>query len=439
MVQLACARCLLHLLCHCAQTCGGTVAADPLSVCACKRAPGPSASSSRVRRLFNCDGKSSRKPLTIVPASCRSPMSRFSKASASKIAMPGSATALFGGLDRTLTGEVRSGAPLGKHFGKSLQVHWLREIVVHPFANASVPVARHRAGREGDDWNPWMRRLADAAGRFEAVHHRHLAVHQHQIVSAMLHRFDGFGAIGDRVGFVSQLLQLRQSYDAIGGVVLRHQDSRLAPRGGQPPRRNASAHRCARSRDSAQPAPRSASRPARRSKTAVNQKVEPSPSRLSTPIFPPIISTSCLQIASPRPVPPYLRVVEVVRLGERREQCRDLVRPYPDSGIGDGETKGCLAICFAQKLRLERHLAPFGELDGIAGEIGQHLAQAVGIAAQQQRNFRRHSRMELESLGARLDAQKLDHIRDGVAQIEAADSQGRSSPPRSWKGPGCRR
>ncbi len=92
---------------------------------------------------------------------------------------------------------------------------------------------------------------------------------------------------------------------------------------------------------------------------------------------------------------------------------------YPDSGIGDGETNRCLAICFAQKLRLERHLAPFGELDGIAGEIGQHLAQAVGIAAQQRRNFRRHSRMELESLGARLDAQKLDHVRNRVAHVEA--------------------
>ena len=35
------------------------------------------------------------------------------------------------------------------------------------------------------------------------------------------------------------------------------------------------------------------------------------PSRLSTAIVPPIISTSCLEMARPSPVPPYLRVVEL--------------------------------------------------------------------------------------------------------------------------------
>ena len=42
----------------------------------------------------------------------------------------------------------------------------------------------------------------------------------------------------------------------------------------------------------------------------VNQNVEPLPSSLSTPIWPPIISTSRLQMARPSPVPPYLRVVD---------------------------------------------------------------------------------------------------------------------------------
>ena len=42
----------------------------------------------------------------------------------------------------------------------------------------------------------------------------------------------------------------------------------------------------------------------------VNQKVEPFPSVLSTPIWPPINSTNCLEIARPKPVPPYFLVVE---------------------------------------------------------------------------------------------------------------------------------
>jgi len=49
---------------------------------------------------------------------------------------------------------------------------------------------------------------------------------------------------------------------------------------------------------------------ASRVNSRVNQKVEPWPGRLSTPIEPPINSTSCLEIAKPSPVPPYLRVVE---------------------------------------------------------------------------------------------------------------------------------
>ena len=50
--------------------------------------------------------------------------------------------------------------------------------------------------------------------------------------------------------------------------------------------------------------------PACFSSTAVNQKVEPFPSSLTTPISPPISSASCLETASPNPVPPYLRVIE---------------------------------------------------------------------------------------------------------------------------------
>ena len=42
-----------------------------------------------------------------------------------------------------------------------------------------------------------------------------------------------------------------------------------------------------------------------------NQNLLPSPSRLSTPMWPPMSSVSCLQMASPNPVPPNFRVVEL--------------------------------------------------------------------------------------------------------------------------------
>ena len=46
------------------------------------------------------------------------------------------------------------------------------------------------------------------------------------------------------------------------------------------------------------------------SNRAVNQNVDPAPTTLRKPISPPISSTSRLEIARPRPVPPYLRVVD---------------------------------------------------------------------------------------------------------------------------------
>ena len=55
----------------------------------------------------------------------------------------------------------------------------------------------------------------------------------------------------------------------------------------------------------------------------------------------------------------------------------------------------------------------------LAAEIGQHLAQAVGVAAQKRRNFRRQRVMDAKPLRARLDAQKLDDVLDRVAQVEA--------------------
>src|SRR5690606_40652274 len=65
----------------------------------------------------------------------------------------------------------------------------------------------------------------------------------------------------------------------------------------------------------------------------VNQNVEPLPSSLSRPILPPISSTSLLEMASPRPVPPYWRAVEASAwLKALNSDCcwaRD--RPTPES------------------------------------------------------------------------------------------------------------
>ncbi len=50
--------------------------------------------------------------------------------------------------------------------------------------------------------------------------------------------------------------------------------------------------------------------PAGSSTGSVNQNVEPLPTSLCAPVWPPIISTSLRTIDRPRPVPPKRRVVD---------------------------------------------------------------------------------------------------------------------------------
>ena len=53
------------------------------------------------------------------------------------------------------------------------------------------------------------------------------------------------------------------------------------------------------------------------------------------------------------------------------------------------------------RLTVTRHLAAFGELDGVAEQVGEHLAQAPGIAAQRRGHVGLDERRELEALALR--------------------------------------
>ena len=62
-------------------------------------------------------------------------------------------------------------------------------------------------------------------------------------------------------------------------------------------------------------------------------KVLPRPGSLSTVMSPPIIRQSRRLSASPSPVPPYLRVVGRVGLGELLEEPRQLLGVMPMPGV----------------------------------------------------------------------------------------------------------
>ncbi len=139
--------------------------------------------------------------------------------------------------------------------------------------------------------------LADASGQVEAVHLRHVGVEQHQ---------------RERLAGGGRLPEGRQRRRA---AVHRQRPS--SPSCAAPPRGCGGWWRCHRPRARGRPCSSAGcaaggrvTGPFARPKRAVKWKVLPWPTSLSTQMRPPIIWTSCEQIARPRPVPPYLRVVE---------------------------------------------------------------------------------------------------------------------------------
>ena len=67
---------------------------------------------------------------------------------------------------------------------------------------------------------------------------------------------------------------------------------------------------------------------------------------------------------------------------------------------------------------VEGHLPGFGELDGVAQQVEQHLAQTPRIAPQFERHFRANQRDDLQSLGLGVLRQDLDCAFHGLADVE---------------------
>ena len=97
---------------------------------------------------------------------------------------------------------------------------------------------------------------------------------------------------------------------------------------------------------------------------------------------PPSSATRFVEIARPRPVPPYLRVVEPSAWmnGLKIASCCSCGTPMP---VSDTLNR---SVASSVGLRLgfdgQDHLTVLGELDGVPDEIRDDLAQAAGVADQ---------------------------------------------------------
>ena len=103
--------------------------------------------------------------------------------------------------------------------------------------------------------------------------------------------------------------------------------------------------------------------------------MEPLPTVDSTQMRPPCISTICLAMASPRPVPPLALVLELStwwNCSKMRAWCS-----AGNAGACVGHADGEVAVDCG---RGDAHLAGIGELDGVADQVEQHLGEALLVA-----------------------------------------------------------
>jgi len=113
-----------------------------------------------------------------------------------------------------------------------------------------------------------------------------------------------------------------------------------------------------------------------------------------------------------------MRVVDASAC-ERLEQFRRCFRRNADAGVLDGEQQFIVRARFAALAQMDRHRAAFGELDRVAGQVGENLTQACRIAAHRQSNRRLDRDTELQALRLGALLHQPAHRLERVAQVDA--------------------
>ena len=213
---------------------------------------------------------------------------------------------------------------------------------------------------------------------------------------------------------------------AIAAAAPSATSSRSSPTSRAGARGSCGSSRCRRRRGrAARPASSAAAaRRRRRPALAARGSVEPERAaarraRCPAPISPPMSSTSCLEIARPRPVPPYLRVVEPSACAKGSKSCveRSGAMPMPVSVTSNAHQRRRVARA-GRRDAATHDLALVGELDRVADQVDQHLAQPRGVAAHQRRDLGTDRRRQLEALRVRRSASRSQTPSTSLAQVE---------------------
>jgi hypothetical protein len=89
-----------------------------------------------------------------------------------------------------------------------------------------------------------------------------------------------------------------------------------------------------------------------------------------------------------------------------------------DAGIGDLDAQLDLVAAEVSMRRADAHIASLGELDGVADQVEQHLAETPGVADEQGGKRPLHIGGNVKALVPRLQRQERDRGVDGPLRIE---------------------
>ena len=122
-------------------------------------------------------------------------------------------------------------------------------------------------------------------------------------------------------------------------------------------------------------------------------------------------------MASPSPVPPKRRVVEASSWANSSKIRAVVLGGDADAGVGHLEAHAQPPALLRERHQAEGHLAALGELDGVATEVDQHLAQAHGIHLHARQRAQRRIEQQLDALAGGARRQHLDGVLDELNQV----------------------
>ena len=88
--------------------------------------------------------------------------------------------------------------------------------------------------------------------------------------------------------------------------------------------------------------------------------------------------------------------------------------------------------------RVSDDLAALGELDGVADQVDEDLAEPDRVADQAVGDVGGDLAGQLQALGVGPEGQRLQRVVEAVAEGELDRARARACPPRSWRSRGCR-